>query len=68
MGFLLGFVGVFVSYLYQKSYRLKMVMALYFHEEIIRFSFSAYSNCVNEPFCAARSVQGYMAKFGQVIN
>ncbi|XP_037032108.1 lysozyme 1-like [Bradysia coprophila] len=29
---------------------------------------NAYSNCVNEPFCAARSVQGYMAKFGQDCN
>lgn len=27
----------------------------------------AYTNCVNEPFCAAKAVQGYMAKFGQVI-
>lgn len=29
------------------------------------FHFSAYSNCVNEPFCAARTIQGYMNRFGQ---
>lgn len=28
----------------------------------------AYPNCVNEPFCAARAVQGYMHKFGQDCN
>lgn len=26
----------------------------------------AYANCANEPYCAARTVQGYMRKFGQV--
>lgn len=30
--------------------------------------FSAYSNCVNEPFCAARAIQAYMGKFGQDCN
>ncbi|GLV43192.1 uncharacterized protein CBL_14129 [Carabus blaptoides fortunei] len=29
---------------------------------------SAFTNCVNEPFCAARAVQGYMAKFGKDCN
>ncbi|XP_012261020.2 lysozyme-like [Athalia rosae] len=28
----------------------------------------AYARCVNEPFCAARAVQGYMNKFGQDCN
>lgn len=32
------------------------------------FSFSAYSNCVSDPRCAANSVQGYMNRFGQVIK
>lgn len=27
---------------------------------------SAYGNCANQPACAARCVQGYMARFGQV--
>lgn len=31
-------------------------------------TFSAYANCVNEPYCAARAIQGYMAKFGQDCN
>lgn len=26
---------------------------------------SAYGRCANEPYCAARAVQGYMAKYGQ---
>lgn len=26
----------------------------------------AYPNCVNEPYCAARSVQGYMNRFAKV--
>ena len=30
--------------------------------------FPAYSNCVNEPFCAARAIQAYMGKFGQDCN
>uniref|UniRef100_A0A182R1A9 lysozyme n=1 Tax=Anopheles farauti TaxID=69004 RepID=A0A182R1A9_9DIPT len=29
---------------------------------------NAYANCVNEPYCAARTVQGYMRKFGQDCN
>ncbi|CAG9800371.1 unnamed protein product [Chironomus riparius] len=29
---------------------------------------NAYSNCVNEPFCAARAIQGYMRRFGQDCN
>lgn len=29
-------------------------------------SATAYPNCANEPHCAARAVQGYMAKFQQV--
>jgi len=29
---------------------------------------TAYTNCVTEPRCAARAVQGYMAKFGQDCN
>ncbi|XP_012270123.1 lysozyme-like [Orussus abietinus] len=28
----------------------------------------AYSRCVNEPFCAARAIEGYMNKFGQDCN
>ncbi|XP_052869241.1 lysozyme-like [Anopheles cruzii] len=28
----------------------------------------AYANCANEPYCAARTVQGYMRKFGQDCN
>ncbi|XP_054007809.1 invertebrate-type lysozyme 3-like [Hylaeus anthracinus] len=28
----------------------------------------AYSRCVNDPYCAARSVQGYMDKFAQDCN
>lgn len=28
----------------------------------------AYTNCVTEPYCAARTVQGYMARFGQDCN
>lgn len=31
-------------------------------------STTAYSNCANDPYCAARAVQGYMAKFGQDCN
>lgn len=27
---------------------------------------TAYGNCANQPACAARTVQGYMARFGQV--
>lgn len=27
--------------------------------------FTAYPNCVNEPYCAARAIQGYMKKYGQ---
>ena len=27
---------------------------------------SAYAQCVNDPYCAARAVQGYMAKYAQV--
>lgn len=30
------------------------------------FFIVAYANCANEPYCAARTVQGYMRKFGQV--
>lgn len=30
--------------------------------------FSAYENCVNEPYCAAKSIQGYMKKYGQDCN
>lgn len=30
--------------------------------------FLAYANCVNEPFCAARAIQGYMRRFGQDCN
>jgi hypothetical protein len=33
---------------------------------IFFFVIPAYSNCVNDPICAATSVQGYMNKFGQV--
>lgn len=29
---------------------------------------NAYANCVNEPYCAARAVQSYMTKFGQVCE
>lgn len=29
---------------------------------------NAFTNCVNEPFCAARAVQGYMAKHGKVTK
>ncbi|XP_035903243.1 lysozyme-like [Anopheles stephensi] len=29
---------------------------------------NAYANCANEPYCAARTVQGYMRKFGQDCN
>ncbi|CAD1480226.1 unnamed protein product, partial [Heterotrigona itama] len=29
---------------------------------------SAYAQCVNDPYCAARTVQGYMAKFAQDCN
>ncbi|CAD7089618.1 unnamed protein product [Hermetia illucens] len=29
---------------------------------------TAYPNCVNEPYCAARAVQNYMARFGQDCN
>lgn len=29
---------------------------------------AAYSNCVTEPYCAARTVQGYMTKYGQVSS
>lgn len=29
---------------------------------------TAYSNCANDPFCAARAVQGYMGRFGQDCN
>ncbi|XP_035787305.1 lysozyme-like [Anopheles albimanus] len=29
---------------------------------------NAYANCTNEPYCAARTVQGYMRKFGQDCN
>ncbi|XP_043254615.1 lysozyme-like isoform X1 [Colletes gigas] len=28
----------------------------------------AYSRCVNDPYCAARAVQGYMDKFAQDCN
>lgn len=28
----------------------------------------AYANCANEPFCAAKTIQGYMKKFGQDCN
>lgn len=31
-------------------------------------TFPAYSNCVNEPFCAARAIQGYMRKYQQDCN
>lgn len=26
----------------------------------------AFANCVTEPFCAGRTVQNYMSRFGQV--
>jgi len=29
---------------------------------------NAYANCVNEPYCAAKTIQGYMKKFGQDCN
>ncbi|XP_055383412.1 invertebrate-type lysozyme 3-like [Condylostylus longicornis] len=29
---------------------------------------TAYPNCVNDPFCAARTIQNYMAKYGQDCN
>lgn len=29
--------------------------------------FPAFSSCANDPYCAARTVQAYMARFGQVI-
>jgi Destabilase len=29
---------------------------------------NAYANCANEPFCAARIIQGYMKRFGQGIR
>lgn len=32
----------------------------------INIDFLAYANCVNEPFCAAKTIQNYMKKFGQV--
>uniref|UniRef100_A0A6M2E1A3 lysozyme n=1 Tax=Xenopsylla cheopis TaxID=163159 RepID=A0A6M2E1A3_XENCH len=28
----------------------------------------AYSNCVNDPYCAANTIQGYMLKYGQDCN
>ncbi|XP_026464344.1 lysozyme-like [Ctenocephalides felis] len=28
----------------------------------------AYSNCVNDPYCAASTIQGYMLKYGQDCN
>lgn len=34
----------------------------------LKFGFSAYPNCVNEPFCAARTIQNYMKKYGQVMT
>lgn len=36
------------------------------HWNNVNFLLTAYSNCVNEPFCAARTIQGYMKKFGKV--
>lgn len=33
---------------------------------VLLFTFSAYSSCTNDPYCAADTVQGYMRKFGQV--
>lgn len=30
--------------------------------------FLAYDNCVNEPFCAARTIQNYMKRYGQDCN
>jgi Destabilase len=30
--------------------------------------FTAYANCVNEPYCAAKTIQAYMKKFGQDCN
>jgi Destabilase len=29
---------------------------------------SAYANCVNEPYCAAKTIQGYMRRFGSDCN
>ncbi|XP_041982000.1 lysozyme-like [Aricia agestis] len=29
---------------------------------------TAYPNCANDPYCAAKCVQGYMAKYGQDCN
>lgn len=28
----------------------------------------AYANCVNDPYCAANTIQNYMSKFGQDCN
>jgi len=28
----------------------------------------AYANCVNDPYCAANTIQNYMTKFGQDCN
>lgn len=45
-----------------------MVGELHIFEKylFIRNEISAFGNCVNDPFCAAESIQGYMNKFGQV--
>uniref|UniRef100_A0A182JAH3 lysozyme n=1 Tax=Anopheles atroparvus TaxID=41427 RepID=A0A182JAH3_ANOAO len=29
---------------------------------------NAFANCVNEPYCAARTIQGYMRRYGQDCN
>jgi len=29
---------------------------------------AAYANCVNDPYCAANTIQNYMTKFGQDCN
>lgn len=33
---------------------------------INKYLIIAFANCVNDAFCAARAVQGYMTKYGQV--
>lgn len=35
---------------------------------INKYLITAFANCVNDAFCAARAVQGYMTKYGQVCG
>jgi hypothetical protein len=64
-----GLIGLMEESLHNKE-RLPIVQMVILNVEIFfnnfKFpNFPAYANCVNEPYCAARAIQGYMKRFGQ---